>query len=111
MLTEQQIEKYRTILEDERKKLDLEAKGDEATPDFEDGGVADLDVEADEAEELGNQLSVGDTVRERLNQIDEALGKIENGTYGICEECGRVISEKVLQAAPESVLCAECKQR
>ncbi len=111
MLTEQEIEKYRIILEDERKKLAQEVKGDESPIEFEDEATEDFDAEADEAEELGNELSVGDTVRERLNQVDEALEKIENGTYGICEECGRVISEKVLHVAPESILCAECKQR
>lgn len=110
MLTEKEIEEYRTLLESERKRLTQEVRSDEKNPDFGDEGD-DMDSEADEAEELENQLSVSDSQRERLNQIEEALEKIENGTYGICEECGRTISDKVLHAAPESILCAECKQQ
>jgi DnaK suppressor protein len=109
MINEQQIEKYKDILETEREKLSLGLESKEVAPNLGDNSD-DLDTEADEAEEFENQLSVGDTMRERLNQIDEALKKIEDGTYGICEECGKEIGEKVLQVAPESVLCAECKK-
>lgn len=109
MLSTEKVGKYKQILEIERKKLSDEVEKQGTSPDFGEG-VEDLDGEADEAEELENQLSVGDTLRERLNQVDEALEKIENGTYGICEECGNEIDEKVLQAAPESILCAECKK-
>ena len=109
MLTEQQVEKYKRILEEQRRKLVEGVEDSEAAPEFGDT-VSDFDGEADEAEELENQLSIGDTMRERLNNIDEALEKVENGTYGICEECGKEIGEKVLQAAPESILCAECKK-
>lgn len=110
MLTEQQIEKYKQILEEERAKLVTGVEETEETPEFGNELGGDLDSEADETEELENNLSVADTKRERLNNIDEALEKIENGTYGICEECGNEIGEKVLQAAPESILCADCKK-
>lgn len=109
MLTEQQVEKYKKILEEERRKLVENVESSEEVPEF-GNERGDFDGEADETEELGNQLSVGDTMRERLNNIDEALEKVENGTYGICEECGKEIGEKVLQAAPESIICAECKK-
>ncbi len=109
MLSEQQVEKYKRILEEERRKLVEGVEDSETAPKFGDAG-GDSDGEADEAEELENKLSIGDTMREHLNTIDEALEKVENGTYGICEECGKEIGEKVLQAAPESILCAECKK-
>ena len=43
------------------------------------------------------------------NGIREALDRIENGTYGLCEECGEEISEKRLTARPVTTLCIECK--
>ena len=53
-------------------------------------------------------------VRERgialIGQIREALEKIENGTYGICEECEEEISEGRLEARPGTTLCIECKR-
>ena len=48
--------------------------------------------------------------RETLFLIDIALKKIENGTYGICEECGEPIGEKRLEAIPWVRLCIKCSQ-
>ena len=45
-----------------------------------------------------------------LSKIDYALTKIEDGTFGICEECGELISMKRLEARPETTLCIRCKE-
>lgn len=45
-----------------------------------------------------------------LNRIDEALGKIKEGTYGICENCQKPISMKRLKAVPYAKLCIKCKE-
>lgn len=50
--------------------------------------------------------------RERifLSKIGKALTKIEEGEFGLCEECGEEISLKRLEARPESQLCIRCKE-
>jgi DnaK suppressor protein len=45
-----------------------------------------------------------------LKKIDHALAKIEDGTFGICEECEEPISVKRLEARPETTLCIRCKE-
>ena len=45
-----------------------------------------------------------------LDKIDKALLKIEEGTFGVCEECGDGISIKRLEARPETTLCIRCKE-
>ena len=45
-----------------------------------------------------------------LKKIDLALNKIDNGTFGICEDCGEDISLKRLEARPETTLCIRCKE-
>ena len=45
-----------------------------------------------------------------LSKIDYALAKIEDGTFGTCEECGELISMKRLEARPETTLCIRCKE-
>jgi DnaK suppressor protein len=45
-----------------------------------------------------------------LKKIDHALQKIEEGTFGICEECEEPISIKRLEARPETTLCIRCKE-
>jgi DnaK suppressor protein len=53
-------------------------------------------------------ISVGQSLEAGLLRIDRALAKLDEGTYGICEGCGRPIPEKRLEAMPESVTCVEC---
>jgi DnaK suppressor protein len=44
-------------------------------------------------------------------QVEAALRAREKGTYGVCEQCGRQISQERLQARPEATLCVECQRR
>lgn len=67
--------------------------------------------ESDESEEFGTQLSIAQTYKERLADVEAALRKIEKRKYGICEKCGKKISLDVLKVAPESRLCKECKKK
>jgi DnaK suppressor protein len=52
---------------------------------------------------------LGDRERKKLKEIDSALSKIEDGTYGTCEECGETISKKRLKIIPYSSLCVNCQ--
>ena len=45
-----------------------------------------------------------------LKKIDHALTKIDDGSFGTCEECGEEISVKRLEARPETTLCIRCKE-
>ncbi len=44
-----------------------------------------------------------------LNYLDDALKRIENGTYGYCTECGNLIDKERLEAVPHAHLCVQCK--
>ena len=48
--------------------------------------------------------------RKLMYNIDEAVRKIEEGTYGICEDCGNEISEKRLLILPAATLCVDCQE-
>lgn len=47
--------------------------------------------------------------RQLLKKIDEAIEKIDSGTYGICDVCGEEINIKRLEARPVTTMCIECK--
>lgn len=47
---------------------------------------------------------------ETLHKIEEALGRLENGTYGYCFECGGEIAERRLRALPFAVRCRNCEE-
>ena len=55
--------------------------------------------------ERGEVDALVGSLRDTLSDIDEALSKLDKGTYGICEECGRPIGEARLEAMPAARLC------
>ena len=54
-------------------------------------------------------LRIKDRERKLIMKVKEALDRIDHGTFGICESCGKSISEKRLIARPVTTLCIECK--
>lgn len=54
-------------------------------------------------------LRLKDREKRLLTKIDQALERIEKGTFGICEECGQEIGSKRLEARPVTTMCIECK--
>jgi DnaK suppressor protein len=65
------------------------------------GGTANVDREMD--------LHLSAQARATVLEIDRALAKIDDGTYGSCEQCGDPIPEPRLQALPHAALCVSCK--
>ncbi len=55
-------------------------------------------------------LMLADREREKLTFVDDALKRIENGTYGICESCEEVIDKERLMAMPFTKLCLSCQE-
>ncbi|MVQ51487.1 TraR/DksA family transcriptional regulator [Nocardioides sp. MAH-18] len=61
--------------------------------------------------ERDHELTVLNSERDKLAQIERALARIDDGTYGICESCGNPIGKMRLMAFPRATLCMTCKQR
>ena len=74
----------------------------------------DLKDEADIAEGIiQNELKLNITglQRKRMLALEEALARLKNGNYGICQNCDEPISEKRLRFMPESMLCIDCQTK
>jgi len=61
--------------------------------------------------ERDQEIIVVNNEREKLAQIDRALARIADGTYGMCESCGNPIGKMRAMAFPRATLCMTCKQR
>ena len=61
--------------------------------------------------ERDHELTVVNNEREKLAQIDRALARLADGTYGTCESCGNPIGKMRVMAFPRATLCMTCKQR
>lgn len=105
----------RTALTGERQKLvrQLDELGATETGDLRSDlefgdGFADAGAATAERTEV---LGLVETLKGQLHSVDMALAKLDNGTYGSCDVCGKPISEARLEARPASVLCVDCKSR
>jgi DnaK suppressor protein len=56
-------------------------------------------------------MSLAANSRDLLSQVERALQRLDDGTYGVCESCGNPIGKARLQAFPRATLCVSCKQR
>ena len=76
-------------------------------------GVSDIgDILDSVSEERTRELDMilTDREKQKLKQIDDALDRIEENTYGLCEECGVKIPRARLKVVPFAKYCVECKE-
>jgi DnaK suppressor protein len=111
------LKEFQQLLEKEKKELEekiaeLNAKEKEMAikmPDF--TASEDASIEADEMEELNNLLSLKMEWENDLDRINQALERIEKGTYGICQECGNLIEIERLRIEPAAQICMQCVKK
>jgi DnaK suppressor protein len=114
--TKEELREVRDVLQAESDRLRAEIT--EAEADIADLLRDGVDVGGEDQADTGSktferehEMSLAASHREMLTQTERALGRIENGTYGVCESCGNPIGKARLQAFPRATLCMTCKQR
>ena len=98
------LEEIRHISEDTLKKTQKDAAGDLSGYTYH---MADLATDTYDRE---FSLGLASNERNLLYEIDDALKKIEDGSYGICEECKILITKTRLKAIPYTRLCLKCQK-
>ncbi|HEY3396861.1 MAG TPA: TraR/DksA C4-type zinc finger protein [Armatimonadota bacterium] len=115
-----EIDKYRKKLLEMRVDLEKEIRRSESTNDQRDGfhvNVADEDFDeqggdaASETVERSRIMAIVGNLRDMMDSVNEALGKIDAGTYGKCDVCGKAIPKKRLDALPHATMCTDCRSR
>jgi len=117
-LTKKEIADLRVRLEEERIQLDaqlttIEEDSFAATQSDSSGDVGLDDEPADAGTatfEREKDLSIENNVRDLLHKIDRALKRIDDGTYGICDICGKPIEKALVKALPYVDLCIKDAQ-
>ena len=114
-MDQQTADRLRERLEAERGQVrrqldDLGARRDaEGIEDPElDGGFADA---GQAAAERANLLTLVRSLRDTLQDVEQALERMDGGTYGLCERCGQPIGDERLEALPAARLCMTCKRQ
>jgi DnaK suppressor protein len=104
------LKKARETLEEMRAQLlrNVQQDLDEVRDASKDEGMDTYDLASDARDKEIN-LILGDRDREKVQAIVEALGRVDDGSYGICESCESDIAEARLQALPFTRLCVNCQ--
>ena len=106
-----QLKKFKKLLETKREEIVRKAQ-----QTLEQDMSLDADDLPDEMDLASSEYLQAFTFRLRgrektfLDKIQKALERIEDGSFGVCEECGEEISVKRLEARPETTLCIRCKE-
>jgi RNA polymerase-binding protein DksA len=113
------LTKLRKLLEEERQTYlrqadDLLAEA-EALASERDPGDTQFDEESGEGDTINiereRDLALSAQARAAVEEIDRASARMDAGTYGMCERCGKKIAVARLEALPFAALCIECKSR
>ena len=94
------LDDFRQRLEAERERLAAQLEAlEERTQRKHDG------------EERGQEMALEENIEDLLQRVEAAFEKIDRGTYGVCDACGRSIKMARLKALPYATLCVECQGR
>jgi DnaK suppressor protein len=106
-----ELEKYRRVLEQKKVELSDElAKARSAEVETTEESTQDIADKAVSSYTREFLYSLTDGERTVLLQIDEALNRVDDATYGSCVNCGAPISEKRLAAVPWTPHCVDCQE-
>lgn len=110
-MDEKQLEQFKELLTG--RLADLLGQADATVNEMtdQDGNFPDPTDRASMESDRNFTLRIRDRERKLISKIREALERIEDGTFGICESCGEDISAKRLEARPVTTLCIDCKTK
>jgi len=110
-MSKKELEKYRRLLEDKKASLSAEIaktrSAEEETTEESTQDIADKAVSSYTREFL---YSLTDGERGTLLQIDEAISRVDDASYGLCANCGQPMAEKRLTAVPWAPYCVDCQE-
>ena len=105
----EKLEYFRNVLSDEMKTLLSDAGKTVTEMNSDSSNFPDPTDRATQESDRSFELRIRDRERRLINKIQEALGRIDAGTFGICDVCEEDISEARLKARPVTTLCIDCK--
>ena len=110
-MSKKQLEHFREILSAWKRELMYEVDRTVHHMQDEAANFPDPNDRATQESEFGLELRTRDRERKLLRKIDSALARIDDGSYGYCDETGEEIGLKRLEARPVATLCLEAQER
>jgi DnaK suppressor protein len=112
--TKEELQAFEAALVERRQLLiqDFQALEEAAARDASDGPNLSMHLAELGSDRAASDLSLGrqESASGEIRQIDEALERLRDGTFGLCESCDKPISRERLGAIPYARLCLPCKK-
>ena len=108
-MDKQKLDYFRNLLLKQRSEATEAMRADNVTALEGDDGVTDRGEMSELDVNRSTALDLGGRQLQLIEEIDDALGRIEDGTYGQCARCGKPIDEQRLKAMPSAKYDAECQ--
>jgi DnaK suppressor protein len=105
----EKLEYFRNLLLEQRRQATEDLLNDRATALEGDDGVEDSGEMSELDLTRSTALALAGRQSQLIKEIDEALDRIEDGTYGLCTRCGKPLDEQRLKAMPTAKYDAECQ--
>ncbi len=110
-MNDKQLKKFKAQLEEMRDKIISDAEQTLSEMTTQTGNIPDPNDRATVESDRNFELRLRDRERKLMSKIEEALLRIEEKTYGVCDDCGEDITIKRLEARPVAKYCIDCKTR
>lgn len=108
-MSKHMLEHFRAILNGWKQELLDEVSRTVHTMQDETANHPDPNDRASQETDMALELRSRDRERKLIKKIEEAIGSIDSGDYGFCEQCGVEIGVQRLEARPTATLCVDCK--
>ena len=110
-VSKKDVEKYRRALVAKKDEISQElVKNKDAGQESSDEQTQDIADKATSSYTKEFLFSLSDTERTLVQQIDQAIARIDDGSYGTCTHCGNPLMEKRLEAVPWTPYCLDCME-
>lgn len=109
-MTKKKLEYFKKILNEQLETLQEKSSQNRVTALAESEQISDFTDQATLESDIDMNIHIKERDSKLIIKIKKALERIEDGTYGICDECEEEISEKRLEARPVTTVCIDCKR-
>ncbi|PID72463.1 MAG: RNA polymerase-binding protein DksA [Desulfobulbus propionicus] len=110
-MDEKSLRELKEQLEGIKKEISSDVEQALTKMTHQDGNIPDPTDRATVESDRSFELRIRGRERKLMDKVDEALNRIDEGTYGICEGCGKEIGIQRLKARPVATFCIQCKTR
>jgi DnaK suppressor protein len=110
-MNDKKLLKFKTQLEEMKEAINADAERTLSEMTTQNVNIPDPNDRATIESDRNFELRIRDRERKLMNKVEKALARIDDGSFGTCDDCGEDIADKRLEARPVAKFCIDCKTK